>query len=61
MDVNVVVTAIMVWISAMILIFGFQVYDLHKRIMALEQEVRIYSSLKIKEIAEEATLKEGDV
>lgn len=61
MDVNVVVTAIMVWISAMILIFGFQVYDLHKRIMALEQEVCIYSSLKIKEIAEEATLKEGDV
>lgn len=61
MDVNVVVTVIMVWIFAMILIFGFQVYDLHKRIMALEQEVCIYSSPKIKENVEESTLKEGDV
>jgi len=61
MDVNVVVIAIMVGIFATILIFGFQVYDLHKRILALEQEVYIYSSPKIKEIIEEATLKEGDV
>ena len=61
MDVNVVITAIMVWIFAMILIFGLQLYDLHKSILALEREVCIYSSPKIKEIVEEATLKEGDV
>lgn len=60
MDVNVVVTVIMVWIFALILIFGFQLYDLHKRILALEMEVCIYSNPKIKEIVEEATLKEGD-
>ena len=60
MDVNVVVTVIMVWIFALILIFGFQLYDLHKRILALEREVCIYSNPKIKEIVKEATLKEGD-
>ena len=60
MDVNVVVTVIIVWIFAMILIFGLQLYDLHKRILALEMEVYIYSNPKIKEIVEEATLKEGD-
>ena len=60
MDVNVIVTVIMVWIFAMILIFGLQLFELHKRISELEMEVCIYSNPKVKEIAEEATLKEGD-
>ncbi len=60
MSVNDVVLVITIWIFAMILIFGIELFELHKRISELEREVCIYSSPKIKEITEEATLKEGD-
>lgn len=56
-----IVNAIMTFVVfVVILVYGFKLYNLHERISELEREVYIYLDPKVKEIAEEATLKEGD-
>lgn len=42
------------------LVYGFKLFNLDERVSELEKEVYIYLDLKVKEIADEATLKEGD-
>lgn len=42
------------------LVYGFKLFNLHERVSELEKEVYIYLDTKVKEITEEATLKEGD-
>lgn len=43
-----------------ILVYGFKLFNLDERVSELEKEVYIYLDPKVKEITEEATLKEGD-
>lgn len=43
-----------------IVIYGIELYNLHERVSELEKEVYIYLYPKIKDIAQQATLKEGD-
>ena len=43
------------------LVYGFKLFNLDERVSELEKEVYIYLVPKVKEIADEATLKEGDV
>lgn len=43
-----------------ILVYGFKLFNLDERVSELEKEVYIYLDPKVKEIAEEATLKVGD-
>lgn len=42
------------------LVYGFKLFNLDERVSELEKEVYIYLDTKVKEITEEATLKEGD-
>ena len=42
-----------------ILVYGIELYNLHERISELEKRVYLYLDPKVKEIAEQATLKEG--
>ena len=42
------------------LVYGFKLFNLDERVSELEKEVYIYLDPKVKEIADEATLKEGD-
>lgn len=57
MSINAIMTVV-VFIA--ILVYGFKLFNLHERVSELEREVYIYLDPKVKEIAEEATLKEGD-
>jgi len=43
------------------LVYGFKLFNLDEIVSELEKEVYIYLDPKVKEIADEATLKEGDV
>ena len=47
-------------VGIVIVLYGIEFYNLHERVSALEKEVYIYLNPKVKEIAEQATLKEGD-
>ena len=47
-------------VGIVIALYGIEFYNLHERISALEKEVYIYLNPKVKEIAEQATLREGD-
>lgn len=42
------------------LVYGFKLFNLDERVSELEKEVYIYLDPKVKEIVDEATLKEGD-
>lgn len=42
------------------MMYGFKLFNLDERVSELEKEVYIYLDPKVKEIADEATLKEGD-
>lgn len=57
MSINAIMT---VAVFIVIFVYGFKLYNLHERIAELEKEVYIYLDPKIKEIVNEATLKEGD-
>ncbi len=57
MSINAIM-AVVVFVA--ILVYGFKLFNLHERVSELEKEVYIYLDPKVKEIAEEATLKEGD-
>lgn len=57
MNVNAIMTLV---VFVVILVYGFKLYNLHERVSELESEVYIYLDPKVKEIAEKATLKEGD-
>ena len=57
MSINAIMTVV---VFVAILVYGFKLFNLHERVSELEREVYIYLNPKVKEIAEEATLKEGD-
>lgn len=57
MTINVIMTLV---VFVAILIYGFTLFNLHERVSELEKEVYIYLYPKIKDIAQQATLKEGD-
>lgn len=57
MSINAIMTVV---VFIVIFIYGFKLYNLHERITELEKEVYIYLDSKVKEIVNEATLKEGD-
>jgi len=57
MSINAIMTVV---VFVAILVYGFKLFNLHERVSELEREVYIYLDPKVKEIAEEATLKEGD-
>jgi len=57
MSINAIMTVV---VFVAILVYGFKLFNLHERVSELEKEVYIYLDPKVKEIAEEATLKEGD-
>lgn len=47
-------------VGIVITLYGIEFYNLHERISALEKEIYLYINPKVKEIAKQATLKEGD-
>lgn len=57
MSINAIMTVV---VFVAILIYGFTLFNLHERVSELEKEVYIYLYPKIKDIAQQATLKEGD-
>lgn len=57
MNINIIMT-IVVFVA--ILVYGFKLFNLHERVSELEKEVYIYLDPKVKEIAQQAMLKEGD-
>ena len=57
MSINAIMTVV---VFVAILVYGFKLFNLHERVSELEKEVYIYLDPKVKEIADEATLKEGD-
>lgn len=57
MSINAIMTVV---VFVAILVYGFKLFNLHERVSELEREVYIYLDPKVKEIVEEATLKEGD-
>ena len=57
MSINAIMTLV---VFVAILVYGSKLFNLHERVSELEREVYIYLDPKVKEIAEEATLKEGD-
>lgn len=57
MSINAIMT---VAVFIVIFVYSFKLYNLYERIIELEKEVYIYLDSKVKEIANEAILKEGD-
>ena len=57
MSINAIMTVV---VFVAILVYGSKLFNLHERVSELEKEVYIYLDPKVKEIADEATLKEGD-
>lgn len=47
-------------VGIVIVVYGIEFLNLHKRISALEKEVYIHLYPKIKEVAQQFTSKEGD-
>lgn len=57
MSINAIMTVV---VFVAILVYGFKLFNLHERVSELEKEVYIYLDPKVKDIAQQATLKEGD-
>lgn len=57
MSINAIMT---VAVFIVIFVYGFKLYNLHERITELEKEVYLYLDPKVKDIAQKATLREGD-
>lgn len=47
-------------VGIVIVVYGIELYNLHERISELEKRVYLYLDPKVKEIAQKATLKDGD-
>jgi len=60
-EIKMIIKVIMIFVLFVAdLVYGFKLFNLDERVSELEKEVYIYLDPKVKEIADEATLKEGD-